>query len=548
MTLTTELGALKGPDLWQSFAALCERAAAVQQKLLLDLIRRNADSRFGREHGFERIDSIDDFRRQVPLRDWNDVEPDVTALVEGDTEALTSGQPVSRFIMTSGTTGTPKLIPANDATQQANGVTMALRLLGVLRDHPEVLGGDILALANAAVAGQTTSGIPYGSASGMSMTRAPVELRQRFAYPPAVLEIKDPASRVYAMLRFALERDLTLAIGNNPLSFTQLFDLLPTHADELIADIKAGTLSTPSPLSDELRQRLVADLRPNPGRAAALRALDALSARAAWPNLHLIVCWKTGLMGRFLNDLAERCPPGTVFREYGYGASEGLLTIPMSDTTSAGVLAIHGIFFEFLPEDAAQTPDAPTLLAHELEAGQRYQLILTTAAGLYRYCLGDLVEVQGFLGRAPLITFLRKVGDVLNLLGEKLDARQIALAMEATQRISGLAVRHFQWLADESALSYELCVEPAAMAEDAAWRTLVETFDRELRALSYGYELRRGNGTFQPPPLRLMRTGWLEALSQRGGYQAKPKIVGYQLAEPEFTERFVQPSAPAACD
>ncbi|AFL75908.1 GH3 auxin-responsive promoter family protein [Thiocystis violascens] len=547
MTLTTELGALTGPALWQSFAALCERADAVQQEFLLDLIRSNADSRFGREHGFERIASVDDFRRRIPLRDWNDVEPYVTALVAGETEALTSGQPVARFIMTSGTTGTPKLIPANDATQEVNGVTMALRLLGVLRDHPEVLRGDILALANAAVAGQTASGIPYGSASGMSMTRAPAELRQRFAYPPAVLEIKDPASRVYAMLRFALERDLTLAIGNNPLNFTQLFDLLPTHAAALIADIESGTLSTPEPLSDVLRQRLEAELRPNSERAAALRALDVLSARAAWPNLRLIVCWKTGLMGRFLNDLAERCPPGTVFREYGYGASEGLLTIPMSDETSAGVLAIHGIFFEFLPEEATQTPDAPTLLAHELEVGQRYQLILTTAAGLYRYCLGDLVEVQGFLGRAPLVTFLRKVGDVLNLLGEKLDARQVAMAMEAAQRASGLAVRHFQWIADASTLSYELCVEPAAAGE-SDWRTLIDTFDRELRTLSYGYELRRGNGTFAPPRLRLMCPGWLEALSQGGGYQAKPKIVGYQLAESGLTERLVLPAEPVARD
>lgn len=545
MTFSTELSSLQGPALQQGFAELCERADSVQETLLLDLVRRNADSRFGREHGFERIASVDDFRRQVPLRDWNGIEPYVTALVEGEADVLTQGQPVSRFVMTSGTTGKPKLIPANEATQTANGVTMALRLLGVLRDHPEVLQGDILALANAPVAGQTAQGIPYGSASGMTMTRAPAELQRRFAYPPAVLEIKDPASRVYAMLRFALERDLTLAIGNNPLNFTQLFDQLPVQAEAFIADIASGTVSTPTPLPTDLHRRLEDGLPPNPERAAELRALDALTARSAWPNLRLIVCWKTGLMGRFLADLAERCPPGTIFREYGYGASEGLLTIPMSDETSAGVLAIHSLFFEFLPEETPQTPDAPTLLAHELEVGQRYQLILTSAAGLYRYCLGDLIEVTGFQGRAPLVMFLRKVGDVLNLLGEKLDARQVAMAMESAQRASGTTIRHFQWVADEASLSYELCIEPAATADEAVWRRLVESFDRELRTLSYGYDLRRGNGTFEPPRLRLMRAGWLEALSQRGGYQAKPKIVGYQLAEPDLTEGFVSPIDPA---
>ena len=276
MTFSTELAALEGPALWRRFAALCDRTKAVQERLLLELVSQNADSRFGREHGFARIASIADFRRQVPLRDWTGIEPYVTALVEGEADALTHAQPVSRFVMTSGTTGTPKLIPANAASQTANGVTMALRLLGVLQDHPEVLQGDILALANAPVAGQTAQGVPYGSASGMTMTRAPAELQRRFAYPPAVLEIEDQASRVYAMLRFALEHDLRLAVGNNPLNFTQLFDLLPVHADALIADIASGSISPPTPLPEEVRQRLQAPLRPNPERSHLFGTEDGL--------------------------------------------------------------------------------------------------------------------------------------------------------------------------------------------------------------------------------------------------------------------------------
>ncbi|MCB1771323.1 MAG: GH3 auxin-responsive promoter family protein, partial [Candidatus Competibacteraceae bacterium] len=463
MTFSSELAALNGAVLWQRFAALCQNAAAVQERLLLELIQRNAASRFGREHEFAAIQSLTDFRRQVPLCDWNGVEPYVTALVDGEADALTVGQPVLRFIRTTGTTGVPKLIPMNEASGQANAVTMNLRLLSVLRDHPEILQGDILALANPPVSGHTAGGIPYGPASGLAMTRPPQELQKRFAYPPAVLEISEPANRVYTLLRFALERNLVLAVANNPHSFTQLFDALPIHAESLIADIRAGRLSTPAPLPENLQQRLAAALRPNPERAVALEAAGALSARAAWPNLRLIVCWKTGLMSRFLPELAERCPPETIFREYGYGASEGLFTIPLRDDASAGVLAIHGIFFEFLPEDASPAPDAPTLLAYELEIGQRYQLALTNVAGLYRYCLGDLIEVNGFLGQTPQVTFLRKVGDVLNLLGEKLDARQVALAMEAARRdCGGIAIRHYQWLADEAALTYQLCVEAGA--------------------------------------------------------------------------------------
>jgi hypothetical protein len=539
MTFSSELAALNGTALWQRFAALCQDAATVQEQLILDLIQRNTASRFGREHGFAAMNSIADFRQRVPLRDWNGVEPYMTALVDGEADALTVDQPVLRFVRTTGTTGIPKLIPLNEAAQQANAATMNLRLLSVLRDHPEVLQGDILALANPATTGYTTRGIPYGAASGLAMARPPKELAQRFAYPPAVLEISEPASRTYALLRFALERDLALAVGNNPHSFTQLFNTIPAHAASIIADIRTGQLSTPTPLPDDLQQRLVAELRPNPERATVLEAAGALSARTAWPNLRLIVCWKTGLMGRFLAELAEHCPPGTIFREYGYGASEGLFTIPLRDDTSAGVLAIHGIFFEFLPEETTVAPDAPTLLAHELEVGQRYQLVLTTAAGLYRYCLGDLIEVNGFLGQAPQVTFLRKVGDAVNLVGEKLDARQVAQAMESAQLNSGITVRHYQWLADDAALAYELCVEATAESDEACWRKFLDRYEQDLRTLNHAYNNYRGQGLLKPPKLRIMRPGWLEALLQRGGYQAKPKIVGYQLPEAEYTERFI---------
>lgn len=538
MTLSSELAALRGSALTQRFADLCQNTAQIQQQLLLDLVRQNVSSRFGQEHGFSTIRSLADFRRQVPLQDWNSVEPYVTALANGEADTLTCGQPVSRFIHTSGTTGTPKLIPANAATQQANAVTMNLRLSGVLRDHPEVLQGDILALANPPVSGYTASGIPYGTASGQALANPPKELAQRFAYPSAALEISDPASRIYALLRFALERRVMLAVGNNPNNFTQLFEQIPRLGAAIIEDIRRGQLSTPTLLPDALQQRLSAALQPNPERAAALEAPGTLSARSAWPDLRLVLCWKTGLMSRFLAELAEHCPPGTVFREYGYGASEGLLTIPLHDATSAGVLAIHGMFFEFLPEATAVTTDASTLLAHELEIGQRYQLILTNAAGLYRYCLGDLVEVNEYLGQAPLVTFLQKVGDVVNLIGEKIDARQVAMAMDFAQKDTGLTIRHYQWLADAEALGYQLCVEVPSAYPEADWQLLLQRFEQQLRTLSYSYDLRRNSGQLHPPKLRLMRSGWLEALSQRGGYQAKPKIVGYELAEAGYTERF----------
>ena len=539
MSFSSELLALNGAQLWQRFHTLCQDVATTQEQLLLELLQRNADSRFGQQYAFAALRSSADFRERVPLQTWDDVAPWITALVDGEHNALTADQAVLRFVRTTGTTGTPKMIPLNETAQQANAVTMNLRLLSVLQDHPEVLQGDILALANPAVSGRTAHGIPYGAASGLAMSNPPPALAQRFAYPPALLEISDPASRNYAMLRFAAERNLALAIGNNPHHFSQLFALLPKYASAIIDDMRHGKLTTPNPIDADLQQRLEGHLRPNPERAAALAALGEFAARHIWPNLRLIVCWKTGLMSRFLDELAAICPPGAVFREYGYGASEGVFTIPLSDQSSAGVLSIHGIFFEFLPENIPFAPDAKTLLAHEVTVGERYQLILTTSAGLYRYCFGDLVEVNALLGAAPQVTFLRKVGDVVNMVGEKIDARQVAEAMEHAQRLTGVGVRHYQWLTNEGGLFYELCVEPITHIDAPNARQLLENYEAQLRALNSVYNGLRNQKLLNTPKLRLMRHGWLEGLLQSGGYQAKPKIVGQQLAAPEYSEHLI---------
>ena len=111
------------------------------------------------------------------------------------------------------------------------------------------------------------------------------------------------------------------------------------------------------------------------------------------------------------------------------------MTVPVEDHTAAGVLAVHANFYEFIPEDEIEHPRPPVLLAHELEAGKRYYLILSGGNGLYRYDLNDIVEVRGFYHRTPKVAFVRKGRDMVSITGEKLHLNQIQAAIrEAEQR------------------------------------------------------------------------------------------------------------------
>ena len=104
--------------------------------------------------------------------------------------------------------------------------------------------------------------------------------------------------------------------------------------------------------------------------------------------------------------------------------------------------------FEFVPEDEWGQPGARALFADEIEVGGTYQILLTTPAGLYRYAINDVIEVVDMHGGAPLIRFLRKGRDVVNIHGEKVSANQVIAAMAAAATAIGAKVSHFMFVPD----------------------------------------------------------------------------------------------------
>src|SRR5690606_8640302 len=95
-------------------------------------------------------------------------------------------------------------------------------------------------------------------------------------------------------------------------------------------------------------------------------------------------------------------------RDHGLHASEGRMTIPLQDGTPDGLLDIESHFFEFIPESEAASSQPTVLQAHELVPGESYFILLTTASGLYRYDIRDVVQCTGYLHTTPLLRFLHK--------------------------------------------------------------------------------------------------------------------------------------------
>jgi len=91
--------------------------------------------------------------------------------------------------------------------------------------------------------------------------------------------------------------------------------------------------------------------------------------------------------------------PHTYIQPKGLLATEAVVSFPV-EGCPAPVLAPSSAFFEFIDIEGN------IQLAHQLEAEQSYEVVVTTYGGLYRYALGDVVTVRGYFQQLPCLEFM----------------------------------------------------------------------------------------------------------------------------------------------
>jgi hypothetical protein len=292
-----------------------------------------------------------------------------------------------------------------------------------------------------------------------------------------------------------------------------------------------ATLPASGYTAEQAAAEIQSRIRPEPERARGLRRIldehGSFVPGRCWPELQLIGCWLGGSAAIHAQRVAGHLGPSVPLRDLGLLASEGRFTIPVEDRTAAGPLAVHTSFFEFVPEEAIESEAPPVLLAHELEEGRRYYVILSGANGLYRYDINDVVQVEGFHGKTPRVRFVRKGRDMVSITGEKLHLNQIQSAISAAEKEAGVEVWQFRIIPDVAAQRYDLLVEPCAPVAGAAGTRFRDAFDRALSAANVEYLSKRRSRRLHMPHLHLMRRGWAEALC-RADFRAGKREAQYK--------------------
>ncbi len=497
---------------WKELMSATREPAKMQELRLLDIVSRNAGTQFGKEHGFPDIRSLDEFRRRVPVHGYEEFEPYINRMLFGDKNVLTAEDPVM-FGRTSGTTGRPKFIPITPSFYEEFSKMQKMWQRKMIADHRGMLRGKILSVMSPEVDGYTECGIPYGAMSGHSYRLQYPLAQKRYSVPYEVTCVKDFEARYYLALRMAVEHDVTAIAAMNPSTILLLMKKLTAHADDLARDVRDGVVSRKFNVPPDLRRRLGESLRPNPKRAAEIEKLaegdGVIRGTDVWENLSIVVTWQGGSAGFFLRQFPEYFP-GVPLRDMGLIATEGYFSIPQRSNTPEGLLAITGHFFEFFPvaPDGGRTDTS--LGCEELEKGKEYYIAATTSGGLYRYDIGDVVEVTDYYNKTPMIVFKQKGGNTISITGEKVTEIQVTDAMRAAASAPAVAVEGFMLtlkLGDPP--SYVLAVETAER-DVRVLSDLLQRFENELRLRNLEYVAKRDSQRLGEPVLLVMKNGFFE--------------------------------------
>jgi GH3 auxin-responsive promoter len=470
----------------EAFRAATGMVRDTQEQLLRATLRDNAQSRFGREHAFASMHAIDDFRSAVPIASYDTVAPRIDRIAGGEQQVLTTER-VLMFEPTGGSTRGSKLIPYTATLRRQFQRAIAAWLWDVLRQHPAVRAGTAywsISPAAQRVERQTVGGTPIGFDSD----REYLDGLQRWAMsrvlvvPPEVSQLSSIDNFRYATLGYLLAaEDLVLISIWSPTFLTALLDALPAWEERLCRDLHDGTFRLPSPDQEPVAPRLTLPrLRRRSRELASVFGAEAgapTTLSSVWPRLALISCWADAAAEMYVPQLQSRFP-GVSLQPKGLLATEGVVSIPVVGQVGAA-LAIRSHVFEFIEvrdiDDEASTRSR-TLLAHELEVKRRYRVLLTTGGGLYRYDLGDVVEVVGFLRECPLLKFHGRHGSGSDLVGEKLNERHVRECLRVT--FEELGVRpDFSLVVPQAAppayVALVVCPRPldtAAITPEFAWR------------------------------------------------------------------------------
>lgn len=404
------------------------RMKDTQKKLLAKTLKRNRYCRYGMKYDFSSIKTVAEYQARVPITDYEAYRDYINEIRKGSHNILIK-EKVVLLEPTSGTSSAAKLIPYTKNLKKDFIKGISPWLFDMYKNLPKLLAGksywSITPSVNTEINGKMEIGFEDDTEYFGIVNR--FLLRRLLAVPAEVTGIKNKDAFFYVTLLFLLKsKDLSFISVWSPTMINLLLDPLSSSYDKLIDDLGSGRINKEFVINDDVRTIIEKKLGKNHHRAEEVRAIinerEKNIYEKIWPNIRLISCWSDANSAYYAKKIRKYFPHA-IIQGKGLLATECIVSFPFRKGGKK-ILSIRSHFFEF-----RDVLDNKIYLSHELWPERDYSVITTTSGGLYRYEIGDIIKVLGYIKRVPLIEFVRR-GNNLDLFGEKLNEEFVKEILE----------------------------------------------------------------------------------------------------------------------
>ncbi len=367
-----------------------------QEKILQHLLTKAGDTAFGRDHQFSGIRNYEDFKKAVPIRDYEDLKGYIERIKNGESDVLWPGKP-AYLAKTSGTTSGVKYIPMSKESTPLHFGTARNALFNYLAQtgKGDWLDGKMIFLSGSPELDEI-AGIPTGRLSGISNHLVPSWLRTNQMPSWSTNCIEDWEEKLELIVQETMHADMRLISGIPP--WVQMY------YERLLDRTGKSTI------------------------------------REIFPNFSVFVYG--GVNFEPYRAKLEELVGGPVDYVETYPASEGFIAFQDSFPDQGLLLnADAGMFFEFVPAEEIFNDHPTRLWLKEVEIGVNYAIILHTNAGLWGYNIGDTIQ---FVSKNPYrIVVSGRIKHFISAFGEHVIGKEVEESLLPVANASGIRIVEF---------------------------------------------------------------------------------------------------------
>jgi len=370
-------------------------AVKTQQEVFRKLISEAQQTAFGKDHNFDKINSYEDFKKQVPVRDYEALKPYVEKVVAGESDILWKGKPLY-FAKTSGTTSGAKYIPLTKESMpmHISAARNSLLLYIAETKKTDFVNGKMIFLQGSPEMNEK-NGIKIGRLSGISAHFIPDYLLKNRLPSWETNCIEDWETKVEAIVDETINENMTL-ISGIPSWVQMYFEKIVERTGKKVGEV--------------------------------------------FPNFNLFVYGGVNFepyRNKF-DDLIGR----KVDTIELYPASEGFIAYQDCQTEKGMMLLVdNGMFYEFIPSEEFFVENPTRLSLADVKIGVNYVLILNTNAGLWGYNIGDTVEFVSV--NPPRIIVTGRIKHFISAFGEHVIGKEVEHAMHDNTANTTIGITEF---------------------------------------------------------------------------------------------------------